>query len=169
MLFDRNYIIFLAILGVILLYSYYYLAVNDKRVMELWGRIKGNFLNLYYLSMVLSTIGFLLFFYYIVVSTSFKRSDINHMFIALLAIIVISMLWMPLSLKYLRNKGPLLMFLITFVLFLVAVSALYLIFVLDNVNESKYILNKNLALYGMIYFFIHASVFDLTLWSYNFF
>jgi hypothetical protein len=171
MLFDRKYIIIIAILGALLLFSYYHYATTDKRVLELWGKIKGNFLNLYYLSMILSAIGFLVFFYYIIRSSSFTKSDINNLFIGLLGIVIVSLFWMPLSLKYLKDKCNLLKLLIIIVLFLVALSALYVIYILNNVTEkeNKYKVFKNMALVGMIYFFIHASVFDLLMWSYNFF
>ena len=169
MQFNREYIIILAILGIALLYQYYYLATTEKNVLQLWGRIKGTLLNVYYVSMFLSAFGFLVFFYYLFISNSFSSSEITKMFIALLLIIIISMFWMPLSFSYLKKKSDLLKYLIILVLFLVSVSTLYLIYVLYNVSEQKYVVNKNIALCGMIYFFIHAFFFDCTTWSYNYF
>jgi hypothetical protein len=169
MLFNREYIIILAILGIALLYQYYYLATTEKNVLKLWGRIKGILLNVYYVSMILSALGFLVFFYYLFISSSFSSSEITKMFIALVLIIVISMFWMPLSFRYLKKKSELLKYLIILVLFLVSVSTLYLIYVLNSVKEQKYIGYKNAALVGMIYFFIHVFFFDCTTWSYNYF
>jgi hypothetical protein len=169
MLFNRNYIIIIALIGILLLYSYYYYATNDKRVLELWGRIKGNYLKIYYISMFVSAFGFLLFFYYLFISNSFTINEQYNIFCALLGIVVISILWMPLSLLYLRNKNNVLMISIILVLLLVALFTLYLLFLLYNINEKNYKLNKKLALYGMIYFFIHAFFFDFISWSINFF
>ena len=59
--------------------------------------------------------------------------------------------------------------LIIAVLLVVALASLYLIYILNQVQENKLILNKKLALLGMIYFFIHAFFFDSLIWSYNFF
>ena len=168
MLFNREYIIILAILGIALLYQYYYFATTEKNVLQLWGRIKGTLLNVYYVSMILSALGFLVFFYYLFISNSFSSSEITKLFIALLLIIIISMFWMPLSFRYLKKKSDLLKYLIILVLFLVAASTMYLIYVLYNVKEQKYVAYKNAALGGMIYFFIHAFFFDCITWSYNY-
>lgn len=169
MKFDNKYIIIIAILGIILLYSYYYFGKNTENVNKLWGRIKGNFLNVYYLSMILSTIGFLLLFYYLIISNNFTEDQVNKLFIALLLIVVVSMIWMPLSIYYLKNKKDLYKFLIYIVLFIVAISSLYLIYILNQTKEYKLKLYKNLAMIGMTYFFIHAFLFDFLMWTYNFF
>jgi len=167
--FNKVYIFILAILGIILLYSYYYFFKNDNNSKKLWGRINGSLLNIYYVSMLLSTLGFLLLFYYIVTSDIFTKNNINLIFGLLIAIIVISMFWMPLSLYYVKNKSELIKYLIIIVLFLVALSTLYLLYVLKNINDKYNELSKNLALIGMTYFFIHAFFFDTITWSYNFF
>ena len=169
MQFNRSYIFILAILGIILLYSYYYFFKNDNNSKKLWGRINGSLLNVYYVSMLLSTLGFLLLFYYIVTSNNFTQNNINLIFGLLIAIIVISMFWMPLSLYYFKNKSITIKYLIILVLFLVALSTLYLLYVLKNINDKYNSLSKNLALIGMTYFFIHAFFFDTITWSYNFF
>lgn len=169
MKFDNIYIVILSILGIILLYSYYYLFKNNKNAPKLWGRISGNLLNIYYFSMLLSTIGFLLLFYYIIKTNIFTQNNINQIFISLLAIIIISMVWMPLSLYYMKNKNDLIKYLIIIVLLLVAISTLYLLYVVNNINDNNNKIYKTLALIGMSYFFIHAFFFDTITWSYNFF
>ncbi len=165
MKFNRIYIFILAILGIILLYSYYYFFKNNNNSKKLWGRINGNLLNLYYISMILSTMGFLLLFYYIITTNIFTQNNINLIFGLLIAIIVISMFWMPMSLYYIKNKSEVIKYLIIFILFMVALSTLYLLYVLKNINDK----NNKLALIGMTYFFIHAFFFDTIIWSYNFF
>jgi len=167
--FNKIYIFILAILGIILLYSYYYFFKNDNNSKKLWGKINGNLLKIYYVSMLLSTLGFLLLFYYIVTSNIFTQNNINLIFGLLVAIIVISMFWMPLSLNYLKNKNESIKYLIILVLFLVALSTLYLLYILQNINDKSNKFSKNLALIGMSYFFIHALFFDTITWSYNFF
>lgn len=170
MKFNNSYIIILTILGVILLYSYYYLAITNKNtVLKLWGRIKGNFLYLYYLSMLLSAIGFLLLYYYLLISNNLTKDQINKLFISLVLIVVISMFWMPLSLYYLKNPKIIYKYLILLILLLVALSILYLLFVLSAIKDDKNKIQKQAAIIGMSYFFIHAFFFDFTMWSYNFF
>jgi hypothetical protein len=167
MKFNRNYIIILSILGLILLYSYYYFFRNNKNSPKLWGKIRGNLLNVYYISMLLSTIGFLLLFYFLVTSSNFTLDTANNIFYALLSIIIISMFWMPVSLQYLNNNKLYIKILILIILLIVAFSTLYL---LNNVHKIKdESISKKLAIIGMIYFFIHAFFFDSIIWSYNFF
>lgn len=168
MKFNTEYIIIISILGIILLYSYYYFAQKDN-VLKLWGRLKGNFLYVYYASMLLSLIGFLFLFYYLFLTHTLTKDQINKMFISLIVIITVSTMWMPLSLYYLKHKEDIYKYLIIFILLIVAFSILYFITVLNNVTENKYILEKKLALAGMIYFFIHCFFFDSLMWSYNFF
>lgn len=171
MQFNKSYIFILAILGIILLYSYYYLIVNNKNSMKLWGRINGNFLYIYYVSMLLSTIGFLFLFYYLNITNIFNQYQINRIFISLLCVVIISMLWMPLSLKYMNetNKSNILMYQILAVLLLVALSSLYLVFLIYNIEDNSHKISKLLAVIGMSYFFIHAFFFDFITWSKNFF
>jgi hypothetical protein len=168
MKFGNNNILIISILGVILLYSYYYFLKYDPKLL-LWGKIKGNLLNIYYISMILSLIGFILLFYYLIINNNFTQNDINKLLFSLICIIVLSMFWMPLSLYYLKNKSTLIKYLDLLVLFLVALSTFYLLTVLYNANDNKNIISKRLAFSGMIYFFIHTFFFDFITWSYNFF
>ena len=169
MKFPVSYLITLAVLGAILLYSYYYYFKNDNKSPLLWGKVKGNLLTVYYISMLLSAIGFLLLFSYLIVSNNLTSEQIIKIFVSLMCIIIISMFWMPLSLSYLHKKDVITKYLTILVLFLVALSTLYLLYVLYGVKENNNILFKNLGFYGMIYFFIHAFFFDFITWSKNFF
>ena len=169
MKFYTSYIIIVAILGLILLYSYYYFGSTSNNVQQLWGKVKGNLLNIYYISMLLSALGFLFLFYYLLVSKSLNNDQINKLFISLILILVMSMIWMPLSLYYLKNKKTIYKYLIYLVLFIVAISILYFILVLNSVQEVNFKTSKLLAMIGMIYFFIHCFFFDFLLWTHNFF
>ena len=173
MIFNRNYIITISLFGIILLYSYYYfLKDNNNNTLKLWGSIKGNLLNIYYLSMIITAFGFISLLFYLLYSNNFSKNDILKMFIYISMIILVSILWTPLALEYLKTKKDIYKYLTLFVLFLVALSTLLLLITLYNVNDtnnSKYILYKNIALIGMSYFFIHVFLFDLILWSYHFF
>lgn len=160
---NQIYIIILAILGVLLLLSYGYFMKTHNDPMKLWGKITGNLLIVYYISMFLAMLGFILLFLYIV-----KYDTLNkNLFIALLGIILFSMLWMPLSLKYLSHKNEILKYLILSVLFMVALFTFLVILILYNMKDNN--IYKKLAMVGMLYFFIHVFFFDFITWSYNFF
>ena len=77
------------------------------------------------------------------------------------------MFWMPASLMYLHKKTNMNKYLVLLVLFLVAMTSLYLVYLLSRYSDNG--LSKDLAIYGITYFFIHAFFFDFITWSYNFF
>ena len=166
MKFGTNNIIIISILGIILLYSYYYFL---KDAQLLWGRIKGNLLTTYYVSMLLSVIGFILLFNYLIINDLFTQNEVNKLLISIIFIVVVSMAWMPLSIQYVKHKNIINKLLVLFVLFLVACGSFYLLTVLNSIKNEKYKVAKNLAFIGMLYFFIHTFFFDFILWSYNFF
>ncbi len=169
MLFDRTYLIVIAILGFLLLLSYYYFIQSDKNSMKLWGRVTGNLLTVYYGSMLLATVGFLLLFYYLIVSKAFNRTDITKLYVAILGIVLFSFLWMPASLEYLKNKSDNYKYIVLGILFMVALSTFMTILFLNSVSNGENVISKRLAIGGMSYFFIHVFFFDFILWSYNFF
>lgn len=161
--FNQLYIIIISILGFLLLLSYGYYIQNDKKTPQLWGKIKGNLLNIYYASMILSAIGFLLLFWFLIKSDAFNETNSKNLFIALLGIILFSMLWMPFSLEYIKTKSNVYKYLVLSVLFMVAFSSFMTLVILYNIKDNS----KLLALLGMLYFFIHVFFFDFIIWSYN--
>jgi hypothetical protein len=177
MIFNKNYIIILSLFGLLLLYSYYYFLKDNNNTLKLWGSIKGNFLKIYYLSMLLSLIGFMFLFNYLLISDNFSKNDTLKIFVCILLVIIISMFWAPLSLQYLKTiqniqgkeSAMIYKYIILVVLFLVSLFSFLLLISLYNINDNKYLFNKTLALIGMLYFFIHVFLFDFILWSYNFF
>ena len=169
MIFNRNYIIIFSLLGLLLLYSYYYFLNDNKNTLKLWGSIKGSLLKVYYLSMLLSLIGFILLYIYLFISNSFSKNDSLKIFICVSLIVIMSIFWTPLSLQYLKTKENIYKYFTLFVLFIIALFSFLLLIALYDVNDTKYILYKNLALLGMTYFFIHVFLFDFILWSYHFF
>ena len=169
MKFPFHYFFIIGILGIILLYSYYYYAINNSNVLKLWGKIKNNLLNIYYLSMIISAVSFLFLLTYLGISNNLTKDEINKLFIGIIFIIIFSIFWMPLSLQYLKNRDFYTKFLIYLVLFIVSLSSFYVLITLNNIIDNKNKIFKNVAFYGMIYFFIHVFFFDFILWTHNFF
>jgi|SaaInlStandDraft_2_1057019.scaffolds.fasta_scaffold154410_1 hypothetical protein len=167
-----NYGILLAnvVLGTILLYSYYYLGSNNSGVVEkLWGRIRGNLRNFYLFSMLVTLIGYLLMLYFLVFRVKNNNELLNEILVFQIIVIVISMLWMPLSIKYLTNKNIYLKPIIILVLFVVGIAALgntLKVSKLQVSNKNKSF--KNLAVAGAGYLFFHTFVLDFLGWNYNF-
>ena len=92
-------------LGIVLLYSYYYLATKNKTLVNaLWGNIRyiKHLIPVYVVSILLSVIGFLSALYYLYKTTSLTPYQKQMIPIALILIVFVSMFWMPLSLNYLK-------------------------------------------------------------------
>ena len=94
-------------LGIVLLYSYYYLINKNKKIAnDLWGNILNikQLIPVYIGSMFLSAIGFLCVLYYLYKTMSLTPYEKKKILIALMVIIIVSIFWMPLSLNYLKSK-----------------------------------------------------------------
>ena len=163
-------------LGAILIYSYYYLATNNKSIVnDLWGNISNikHLTSLYIGSMVLSAIGFLYSLYYLYITRSLTVFEKKMIPTSLMIIVIASMVWMPLSLNYINNKmadfAIYLKYIIIGVLSIVAIESLYSTKLINSIREKEYKTEKKLATIGMSYFFIHTFFLDNIYWSYNFF
>ena len=159
------------ILGAILLFSYYYfININPKISNKLWGSIKGLERKLTIISGIVTSILYLVLIYYF--SFSFKKSNnnnklINEIVTYQILLIIISMLWLPLSIEYIKNKSILLKFSIILTLFLVAIFAFIIFYKLLKVQDNKLI--KKLALFAAFMLFFHTFFLDFINWNIKFF
>ena len=159
------------ILGAILLFSYYYfININPKIANKLWGSIKGLERNLTFISGIVTSVLYLVLIYYL--SFSFKKSNYNNKLINEIVtyqilLIIISMLWLPLSIEYIKNKNILLKFSIILTLFLVAIFAFIIFYKLLNIEDNKLI--KKLALFAAFMLFFHTFFLDFINWNIKFF
>jgi len=161
-------------LGILLLYSYYYLATKNKSIVDaLWGNIRyiKHLIPVYIGSMFLSAVGFLAALYYLYKTTSLTPYEKQMIPIALMVIVFVSLFWMPLSLNYLKDKTKpaYLKYAIIVVLSIVAFASLYSTVLINTIREKNYKLEQKIATIGMSYFFIHTFFFDNLSWNYNFF
>lgn len=163
----NNLVLFIS--GIVLLYSYYRLGKNTPYVEKLWGKIDGNFRNVYIYSIFISALPFLITVYYINFNKKLDQKIKNNIYLGLLSVVLFSIFWMPLSILYLIKKEDKCMIrqLVIFTLFLVAASAFYVLNELKKIDDNS-LLYKS-SFYGMCYFFFHVFVLDFITWSYNFF
>lgn len=156
------------LLGIILLYSYYYFANQDKsNVSNLWGSIKNPFKTFYYGSMLLSAVCFLCMLYYVSTTESITHHQSKELLISLIIIIGASLFWMPLSLMYIKKHSSILKVMVISVLLLITLFSLNTIKILYSIRENT--LSKHIALISMMYFFFHVFILDTLTWSYHFF
>jgi len=166
--FPNTYFLFIVILGALLLYSYYHF-LKKTTADKLWGRIKGKFRLFYYLSMLISAVGFLLLLYYLYKNNNLTMGQIDTLYLWILLFIIISMFWMPFSIEYIVKKSIYVQYSVYFVLFLVALSALMILHTLLNIKDKQFIQERLLAIIGVSYLFFHTFVMDLILWTQSFF
>jgi hypothetical protein len=171
---DLSSFLIVVTLGIVLLYSYYYLSTSNKKIVkDLWGNIRNikHLIPVYIGSMFLSAAGFLSALYYLYKTTSLTLYEKKIIPIALMVIIIVSIFWMPLSLNYLKSKEKpsYLKYTIIAVLSIVAFASLYSTVLINTIREKNYKLEQKVATIGMSYFFIHTFFFDNLSWSYNFF
>ncbi len=172
MRFNKIYLSIISILGILLLYSYYFFIKQHKSNADnLWGRIKYTHdLQKYYeISMVLAAIGFIVMMFYLLIGDSFTEKDIKHIFNSSLIIVIISMLWMPLSLYYINHHASWFKYIIVIILLIIAFASYYLLLRLYWINEKKHTTIRILSLIGMIVFFFHTFILDSITWPKYFF
>ena len=161
--------LFIAILGFILLYSYYYFSQKYPSIIEsLWGTIKGKTRQFYFYSIGFCFLCYISIFFYLFSKNNLTSSHITQITLAISTMIIASMLWMPLSIQYHFNKSFILKSLIIITLLLVSLSAFYLILLLSELKETsskmKYL--HNISLFGGAYFFFQVFVLDFIYWNY---
>ena len=169
---NKSEFIPIGVSGLILLYSYYYYASQNKtNVTNLWGRITAPYKTMYYGSMIVTALAFCVVLGYLMTTTAIENKiEKNKILLSLLSIIVISIFWMPLSLEYLKRKNQnLYKYAIISVLLLVSFLALYNVFNLRNIRETDNKTGQTLAVYSMVIFFCHTFFLDALTWSYYFF
>jgi len=157
--------IWIAILGAILLYSYYHFSQKFPNVIEsLWGTIKGKTRKFYYYSIGFCFLCYFAIFYYLFQYNHFTSSHIYQITLAISVMIIASMLWMPTSIEYHFHPHWILRTLIIFILLVVALSAWYLVHILLQIKDNSFA--HKLAVFGASYFFFQVFILDFLYWNY---
>ena len=159
----------LLLVGLLLISSYYYFGSIStmKNIEELWGGIEGGLRTYYIVSIFLCAAAFTLLFIYVNSSQKISSSVKHCLYISMMSIALISLYWMPLSMFYLKKKDIFIKLLILFTLFIISLSAFFILYELNKIEDSS-ILYK-FTFYSMCYFFFHVTALDFIIWSMQFF
>ena len=161
----------------ILIYSYYhYITKGGVPIKTLWGK-SHKFKTIYLVSILLATIGYLLVFVFSIFktpNTKLNGSILSNLLVIQVVIIVVSMIWLPMTLVYLKEKSnkAVTMFAVLLILFIVALASskqFKLVRNLTSENNNCAKTMKNLATVGAGVFFVHTFFFDFISWSIGFF
>ena len=159
-------------LGMLLIASYVYFAMeNKKKVNKLWGNIKGVKRKITIASIFITTLFYLFTIYYIIFKTnSLDQEKVKNIVLYQAILILASMLWMPLTIRYMKNKNAIIKSIVILVLFTVAIASFGNFFKVSKIivpKKEKYL--KLISILGAFYLFFHTFVLDFLLWNYNFF
>ncbi len=165
--FPKEQFVPIFILGLMLLYSYYYFSQKNPGIIEnLWGTIKGRLREFYIYSILVCFVFFFFIFIYLNTYNKFNQIEIDTIIISLYGIVLTSILWMPLSIIYYKKPDNLLRFTIIVLLLLVGLFAFNLFYTLYNIKDDS--LLKRVSMIGSFYFFIQAFFMDFLYWNYAF-
>lgn len=162
------------ILGSILLYSYYHYiqngGVSDK---SLWGNMYP-YRKYVGFHMIIAALGYIMVLVYSVCCVT-NTNVIRDLMITQLIIVAISMVWMPLSISYIKSgyKNYFIAIGVVITLLIVALASFNQILILNTnspktKNNTTHILYR-LALFGSLVFCFHTGVIDLIGWNIGFF
>jgi hypothetical protein len=145
-------------------------VAHPGSVSVLWGKISGKFRTVYFISMLLSAVGYFAFAYFLLFGV--KSADVKigsslgfeAFFAAITGMLLFSSLWMPLVYSWVAspNKGTWVM--IRGVLFLVALSSCALVWALLSLQTKEPSFPYWLAVVGAGYFAFHTTVLDAFIW-----
>ena len=164
------------IFGAVLIFSYYkYINFGGVDIKTLWGKAYS-VKKLYLASIILAGLAYaLLLFFAIFKTVNTKRNTalLSNLTVIQVLIIVISMLWLPLTLVYLKEgKKPFAMLAVLIVLFMVGIASFKQIRLIQNLvseNTKCAKMTQQAAVVGAGVFFIHTFFFDFIGWSCGFF
>jgi ABC-type nitrate/sulfonate/bicarbonate transport system permease component len=164
------------VFGTVLLISYYrYVTLGGVSVKELWGGAYS-VRKLYTVSMILAALGYLLVVFFAIFKTtnSIKNTKLlSNLTIVQVIIIVVSMVWLPLTIVFIKTgRKPFMMLAILLVLFIVGIAAfkqIKIIQCLTPENNECARMTQKAAIIGGGVFFFHTFFLDFMGWSCGFF
>jgi hypothetical protein len=158
-------LLIILILGPGVLVSYYIAGQSNPFGMDaLWGNIPEKLKLVYPIGMLIATTGFFPFTYFCL----FKSEQPAKYILGYLLILIPSILWLPLTVEYLKEPNSMTWIIIRVVLFAVAIGALLIyrqIAKERNVDSQTLLKWSKIGLMGFIF---HTLVLDGLVWPYFF-
>jgi hypothetical protein len=136
----------------------------------LWGNISASVRPLYFVSMLLSALGYFFFIYFILFRVDpvtvkvAGKIGFEIFFVIFVGMLLFSALWMPFTYSYVDTPHSGTWLAIRVVLFLVAISSCALLWALLSLNTKTPSLPYWLAVAGSGYFAFHTLILDGFLW-----
>jgi hypothetical protein len=154
--------------GAAVMLSYVYgLKGQTGGASVLWGNVSESIRPIYFVSMIVSAIGYFAFIYYVLFRIDPADSNINYyLFYAIfLVILVASAFWMPLTNLFVNHGGTGLWIGVRSVLALVALGSIALLWALLAFHPDTRGTAYWLAVVGAGYFAFHTTILDAITWA----
>ena len=144
MKFPQTFIWVIVLLSIILIVSYPLLLSGHAEY--LWGPIRGNLRKLYYVSIFLVLLGFIPFAYFLLQCRQWSQREVNHIFYALLTLIIASWLWIVFAVAFAKKSmNPVfLRIIIVALLLIVSLSILYLLYIVKHHQPLHQLISETL-------------------------
>jgi hypothetical protein len=137
----------------------------------LWGGVPANIRPLYFVSMILSALGYFAFFYFILFRLVpgevmiAGRFGFSLFYAIFLGILIPSAFWMPLTNVYVGNQSMGVWIGIRTVLALVGIASIALVWALLSLQTKVPGIAYWLAVAGSAYFAFHTAILDAIVWA----
>jgi hypothetical protein len=146
------------------------LLTHPEGANALWGGIVESVRPVYGISMILATLGYFAFLYFILLRLVPSEARIANKFgfnlfhFIFLGILVPSALWMPLTYAMIDSPSNGLWIGIRTVLIIVGLASCALVWALLTLQKKKPTKSYRLAVIGSGYFCFHTAVLDMVFW-----
>lgn len=157
--------------GIAVIGSYVYgLNAQSGGASVLWGGVPENIRPVYFVSMILSALGYFAFLYYILFRLSPDEATIANtfgfsLFFAIFILILLpSALWMPMTNIYVDTPSTATWVIVRTVLTLVGIGSIALLWALFSLPTKEGVAYW-LAVAGSGYFAFHTAVLDAVVWA----
>lgn len=175
MALKRQHIILLIINiigGAAVIGSYIYgLGGQDGGANVLWGGVPENVRPVYFVSMILSALGYFAFLSFLLFRVKPGEARVGNIFgfgifyLVFIGMLGFSVFWMPLTNVYVGSPSPGLWAGIRAILWLVGLSSLGLSWALLKLRPGNTGVFYKLAVAGSLYFSFHTVILDAITWT----
>jgi hypothetical protein len=153
--------------GAAVIFSYIYIARQAGGLNIFWGNVPEGIRPVYFVSMLISALGYFAFIYYILFRIDPAASNISYYWFYAIFIVMLgaSAFWMPLTNTFMNNGGQGAWIAVRLVLALVGLAAIGLVWALLALHPDTRGTAYWLAVAGAGYFAFHTAILDAIVWA----
>jgi hypothetical protein len=153
--------------GAAVIGSYIYIAKQAGGLNTFWGNVPEGIRPVYFVSMIISALGFFAFIYYILFRIDPATTNVSYywFYAIFLVMLAASAFWMPLTNMFMNNGGQGVWIAVRGVLALVGLASIGLLWALLAFHPATRGTAYWLAVVGAGYFAFHTAILDAIVWA----